>query len=195
VIIILVVRILLKRNSFLTLIIYIMSKNETHVTKEVKAFRIEIDTMMNSIGLVMPSREVSLAYTNLQRAKMWLGKCLQYIGNPDPYPESKDPKSATIEPSADHENNHFGGMFEKLPQTQTARVKYYREVITNLVDEMKKQELPKSLAGEYTTYFKTAYMALEEAVMWFGWELGRIKILQDNKDKEMGSAPALQLEL
>ncbi len=53
------------------------------------------------------SRERSLAITKLQEAVMWLGMDLKAIGeeNPglvaNPYPSSKDPSTATIEPTAD----------------------------------------------------------------------------------------------
>lgn len=32
---------------------------------------------------------------------MWLGMDLKRIGTPDPYPESKDPSSLKVEPTAD----------------------------------------------------------------------------------------------
>ena len=57
--------------------------------------RKEVDAVINSVGQLKLSpnseqpylgvqniqREVSLAYTKLQEAKMWLGKCLEVIGS------------------------------------------------------------------------------------------------------------------
>ncbi len=70
--------------------------------EQIKKIRIDIDAMINSTPYLRSSREVSLAHTNLQRGKMWLGKVLQTIGTPNPYPESSNPTNASIEPQAEH---------------------------------------------------------------------------------------------
>jgi hypothetical protein len=54
-----------------------------------------------------PSRERSIAITKLQEAIMWLGMDLKAINeenpgaSPSPYPESYNPASPVIEPTAD----------------------------------------------------------------------------------------------
>ena len=45
------------------------------------------------------SRSRSLAFTHLEDASMRLGKDLQELDVPNPYPSSRDPSSAKIEPS------------------------------------------------------------------------------------------------
>ena len=56
---------------------------------------------------VRASRERALAITKLQEAAMWLGMDLKAINEeapgtcPDPYPESRNPNSPRIEPTAD----------------------------------------------------------------------------------------------
>lgn len=50
---------------------------------------------------VRSSRERSLAETKLQEAMMWLGMDLKAQNTPDPYPESRNPNSTVIEPTAD----------------------------------------------------------------------------------------------
>jgi len=48
------------------------------------------------------SRERSIAITKLQESIMWLGMDLKDIGvNPNPYPQSYNPDSPVIEPTAD----------------------------------------------------------------------------------------------
>lgn len=47
------------------------------------------------------SRERSIALTKIQEAVMWLGMDLKDIGTPNPYPESYNPASAVIAPTAD----------------------------------------------------------------------------------------------
>lgn len=43
------------------------------------------------------SRHRSLAITHLEDAVMRLGKDLQELGTPDPYPNSKDPSNAIVD--------------------------------------------------------------------------------------------------
>jgi hypothetical protein len=50
---------------------------------------------------VRTSRERSLATTKLQEAIMWLGMDLKAQGNPNPYPQSYNPQSPTVAPTAD----------------------------------------------------------------------------------------------
>jgi hypothetical protein len=64
-------------------------------------------TDMPSKGIVpLPgarnSSERSLAITKIQEAIMWLGMDLKDIGeSPNPYPQSYNPESPVIEPTAD----------------------------------------------------------------------------------------------
>jgi hypothetical protein len=46
------------------------------------------------------SRSRSLALTKLEEASMWLGKDLQELNQPNPYPTSHDPNVAAIDPTA-----------------------------------------------------------------------------------------------
>jgi hypothetical protein len=46
------------------------------------------------------SRSRSLAITKLEEASMWLGKDLQELNEPNPYPRSHDPKDPVIDATA-----------------------------------------------------------------------------------------------
>ena len=52
-------------------------------------------------GETRVSRERSISITKLQEAIMWLGMDLKALNTPNPYPESYNPDSQTIEPTAD----------------------------------------------------------------------------------------------
>jgi len=43
----------------------------------------------------------TLSIRDLESAIMRQGMALKYIGNPDPYPQSKNPDSTVVEPTAD----------------------------------------------------------------------------------------------
>lgn len=72
-----------------------------------KGLRRDIDTIIQDVKALPPSRERSLSITKLQEAVMWLGMDLKRIGeeHPDkvsnPYPTSKSPEYPKIEPTAD----------------------------------------------------------------------------------------------
>lgn len=67
-----------------------------------KDMRKQIDEILQMVKLAPASRERSLAITKLQEAVMWLGMDLKRLGNPNPYPSSKDPSTGSvIEPTAD----------------------------------------------------------------------------------------------
>lgn len=74
------------------------------ITKEVpaiKQLRKDTDDIIQRVRELEPCRETSLVITKLQEAVMWLGMDLKRLNQPNPYPESKNPESMRIEPTAD----------------------------------------------------------------------------------------------
>ena len=73
--------------------------------KSDKALRKELDESLQKLKVAMGeechSSEREIACRKIQEAIMWLGMDLKRIGTPNPYPESKDPSSLKIEPTAD----------------------------------------------------------------------------------------------
>jgi hypothetical protein len=84
---------------------------------QTKSFRQQLDGVLQSLkndssptaphAWARASRERSIAVTKLQEAIMWLGMDLKAINeespgaSPSPYPESYNPESPVIEPTAD----------------------------------------------------------------------------------------------
>lgn len=75
-------------------------KIQTEVSNT-KQLRKDIDEVLQRVKGLYQSREISLAITKLQEAIMWLGMNLKRLGEQDPYPESRNPDSQRIEPTAD----------------------------------------------------------------------------------------------
>lgn len=74
------------------------------INKEVPAIkqcRKDIDDIIQNVRNLDSCRETSIVITKLQEAVMWLGMDLKRLNQPNPYPESKDPTSMKIEPTAD----------------------------------------------------------------------------------------------
>lgn len=78
---------------------------------DVKTLRVNLDAVLqqmkapverfNEPGTSNGARERALAITNLQQAIMWLGMELKELGQSNPYPNSYQPKNATVDPTAD----------------------------------------------------------------------------------------------
>ena len=71
--------------------------------QRIKYYRVQIDNIIQDVKQLEICRETSLAITKLQEAVMWLGMDLKRLGNPNPYPSSKDPSTGdAVEPTADN---------------------------------------------------------------------------------------------
>lgn len=73
--------------------------------KEIKAnkqLRVNLDIQLQNLKNCPPSRERSLAITNLQQSIMWLGMDLKRLRETDPYPDSYKPENTKIAPTADN---------------------------------------------------------------------------------------------
>jgi hypothetical protein len=73
---------------------------------DTKRTRQELDRVLQNLRLRCQatsriSRERNLAITKIQEAIMWLGMDLKDLNEPNPYPESYNPSSPKIEPTAD----------------------------------------------------------------------------------------------
>lgn len=67
-----------------------------------KYMRKYLDSGLSYIKRLIGSRERDIAITKLQEAIMWLGMDLKRLNEtPNPYPESYNPNSSKIEPTAD----------------------------------------------------------------------------------------------
>ena len=76
--------------------------------RNTKRFRADLDNTLQSLkGCERKSRERSIVVKKIQEAIMWLGMDLKAINeenpgsSPNPYPESYNPDSPVIEPTAD----------------------------------------------------------------------------------------------
>ena len=149
----------------------------------IKDLRVQIDKFINTVKLIQSSREVSLAYTNLQRSFMWLGESLKASGSVSPYQESQNPASSHIEPTADHEEENIFDGFWDIEATQLARVKAFRGELEITITEFRDfKKNSESCGKEYDDCLNESFNALKEAKMWFGWELARIKVQSEQPD-------------
>jgi hypothetical protein len=68
---------------------------------ETKAARATIKNLVDTLNASpRQSRSRKLTITKLEEASMWLGKDLQELNEPNPYPTSHDPSVKEIDPTA-----------------------------------------------------------------------------------------------
>jgi hypothetical protein len=151
----------------------IASKSIESLRKSVVAFRVEIDKYIKSFSAVQKSRETSLAYTSLQRSKMWLGKSLGQLGSESPYKTSENPDVPTIEAQTDQSEEVIVIDLSQYENKEVAILKEFRRLIQVTVNEMEKPNPNQESVCQtkYFFYLCQSILALEEAKMWLGLEL------------------------
>lgn len=142
----------------------------------ITSMRQSIDVFINTANVLMKTREIALAHTNLQRAKHLLGLHLKAHSTMDnPYPNSSNSSNTIIDKQADHdEEKTLLPLFEtKNIISHLAIVKEFRSMIERLMNNGIYDNLLK-LEKDRLFYIQQSKLALEEAKCWLGWELDRI---------------------
>lgn len=171
------------------------------ITK-IKQIRLELDTIYNSFQFLKPSRHISLASTGIEMAKMQLGKVLNFLNAPNPYPDSTNTSNNKIEPQADHSQATLkakfdeieGGLTEKEEPNfhalniQIARVKCMRGEIKSVIEKITLAFGQSGLSEDNVNLFlrihlTQVYLRADESVMWLGRELNSIHELTTSESK------------
>lgn len=139
--------------------------------KRVKEIRMFVDHLLIQSKKISSTREISLAYTNMQRGFMWLGMVLADIKEPNPYPESTNISSPKIEERTDQAKD-IPATFEGCPDVldRTVCVKWFRLQLDNVLDKI---DFPLACHDS-----QLALNAFKEAKMWFGQELNNIRLAE-----------------
>lgn len=66
-----------------------------------KQVRVDVDDIIRRVDNMEVSRETSLVKTKLQEAVMWMGMNLKRLGNPNPYPNSRNTNNTKVDKTAD----------------------------------------------------------------------------------------------
>lgn len=166
------------------------------ITK-IKAVRIQLSAILNLIKLLGTSREVSLAITNLQKSRMFLGQILKEISpETNPYPDADNPGSLYVELPADVVDNN--PLLTLRVNSQVKNIKTVRLLIEEEITKIKALRndeyiiLLNSLKGnnhiEAAESFIFAQFSLIEAKMWLGMELqsaASYQAFEDSQKKNM----------
>lgn len=145
------------------------------IVEKVKKYRVKIDKLFTVMGGMEKSREISIAITSAQNGKMWLGKVLQRLDQPNPYPESKNASNTKIEPTADTWVGDLERELKGIGHIQKA--KQLRQELTSIYEELESDK--DSIFSEEMDvllfhFLLKSYDYIVESNMWLGMELGRV---------------------
>lgn len=143
--------------------------------EKIRNIRVSLDSVFTLAGMLQKSREIASAITSFEVSKMMLGKVLSTLGTPNPYPESKNPASPKIEPTAEKSAPMNWG--EELDHT--ARVKHLRsladKICSEIAEVVEKEGAQSDPHWTRTVFAEDAYLECQKGMMWLGMELGRIR--------------------
>lgn len=137
--------------------------------------RVLLDTYFKAVDSLRPTAETTLAKRALQNSKMFLGKALQMLGEPNPYPNSRNPDSPVIEKTADTAIAPLQKTWEAKGYDRIACIKHLRRQLEPLVERLwsKAADFPEQNLRTYV-YATEAAIYADKGMMWLGMELGRI---------------------
>lgn len=143
----------------------------------IDACRIKCDELIQTAVEIKSSPEMTLAWRSLQMAKAWLGKVKGVFNEKNPYYEAQN--VASIPETAERYKGVLNISGDKLKDINLMRSEI--------------QELLLSFSGKSTAVlwdkyfiineFTYAIKHLEEARMWYGFELGNMKEAHKNINK------------
>lgn len=116
------------------------------------------------------SRPISVAITEIQSARMWLGEALAESGFTNPYKDSLNPTNEKVAPLADEAEDPY-----RPPSG--SHIKYIKEIRVELVrlsEKIRQEVITGSNKQFYRLAVTSAYVAATNARMWLGKELDRV---------------------
>lgn len=155
---------------------------KTEFISKIKSWRVELDKHTFYLQQMKGSRQISIAITATQNARMWLGQVLNVLDEPNPYPDSKDATNNKIAPTTDVFTTKDDTPFVNMDGIKQAKV--MRQRLTSLYEEMEHLEakgiLSRQLNDKGMLCISKSWAYIVEANMWLGMELGRIRDEEKN---------------
>lgn len=134
------------------------------------SLRVELSKRLADAQVVGGSRELSLAVTSIQSARMLFGSVALLLGSVNPYPEADNPGSKVIHPSADLAADYVPPVLAD----QVAAVKALRAELQVLIDAanwQRRQLWARSYGSVEELLFDRALVELFLAKQWLGEQL------------------------
>ncbi len=136
--------------------------------------RIKCDKLILTAEAIKSSPEMTLAWRSLQMAKAWLGKAKGFFGKTSPYITVSE--IAIIPETAERHKGELNISGDKLKDINSIRSEI-ESVLLSFKDYENK------MSDKYINEVNYALNHLEEARMWYGFELGNMRELHKNSNK------------
>lgn len=166
------------------------------MVEKVKIIRVSIDGLIEVVKshLERWSDETGYSIKALNLGKMWLGKALGELGESNPYPESTNPQSDKIEPTADVAKEKVE--FSDIDMSnQVAVAKKIRSEIKSMENDLSQMFAPNNTSTDLGTFVNQSRLALIEANMWIGMKLSDLREHKEQKDAFANNAGRYKYEL
>lgn len=159
-----------------------------------KELRKGMIVLANTIKILPPSRELSLAFTSAEKTMMWSGTYLKYSkSGENPYAKQDGTRKTEkdIEPMFDDTTETFDtkilkqGTIYTVDQMRTYLASQLEELMVYVTIPELSRDIEKNLNQEEIIHINMCivniYTNLIEARMWLGMELGRIRDVKVKK--------------
>lgn len=146
--------------------------------------RVRLDGVLKAIKELPSSRGASMAYTNLETGRMWLGEVCRELGKEYPYEKTKEATDAKgIQAAVDKARRAL-----RFDGTEVQRLNLIREYLDNIinsyVDEIFDRDLTcKDVKDDFrfNVALVNAYTGLKQARMALGLRLGELRDIEYKK--------------
>lgn len=161
------------------------------MSQKLISLRVELSKRLADAQVVGRSRELSLAVTSIQSARMLFGSVALALGSTNPYPEADKPASAVIHPSADLAVDYLPPVVS--PLNQVGGVKGLRVDMQVAIDaavalrsELWARPYASAISITAEVLFDRALVELFIAKQWLGEQLA---VLAGHQLVKMAPAP------
>lgn len=166
------------------------------MVEKVKVIRVSIDGLIPVVKdhLERWSVETEYSIKALNLAKMWLGKALGELGESNPYPESSNPQSDKIEPTADVADKKIE--FDDIDITNIVAVaKKVRSEIKTLENDLSQLFAVNITSTDLGTFVNQSRLSLIEANMWIGMKLSGFRERKEQQEITANNSGQQKYEL
>ncbi|MCM2304924.1 MAG: hypothetical protein NDJ72_09495 [Elusimicrobia bacterium] len=142
------------------------------MSQPIHEIRVALHARTLDIAALGNTREINLAKTLVQQARMLLGKALGLLGEATPYPKADDAQSREIAPRAD-----VADYKPNLPGEAIAAIKTVRAALQVELDALarhRRELWARDYGAEAEFVYRRAYTDLLLAKMWLGEGLAKL---------------------
>jgi len=153
------------------------------IIKTLTTQRERLDSIKTGLGTLPKSRGTALAFTALEKSRMYIGEICIQLGNENPYEATKTATDAKgIQDAVDTSELVYGTSGNEIIDLNTFRTDLEIE-LEKLLDVIEKMKSPVGGRNSFVTncIVSEAYRGLKESRMYLGIRLGELRDIEKGK--------------